>query len=58
MANIDLGWEIEGQMTPEESVSAMLEVIPSKGLEQSGSFWTWENKVGVNCFSQAHEDIC
>jgi hypothetical protein len=45
MANIDLGWTVEGQMTPEESVSAVLKVIPSKNLEDSGTFWTWENKV-------------
>ena len=47
MANIDLGWEVEGQMTPEESVSAVLKVIPTKTLEDSGTFWTWEDKV---CF--------
>ncbi|KIW06261.1 uncharacterized protein PV09_02733 [Verruconis gallopava] len=44
MANIDLGWEVEGQMTAEQSVSALLEVIPSKTPDQSGTFWTWENK--------------
>jgi len=46
MANIDLGWEVKGQLTPEESVSAMIPVIVSKGIEDSGTFWTWENKVG------------
>jgi len=45
MANIDLGWEVKGQLTPEESVSAMIPVIVSKGIENSGTFWTWENKV-------------
>ena len=48
MANIDLGWDVEGQMTAEESVSAMLKVIPSKGYRESGTFWTWENKVGLS----------
>jgi len=45
MANIDLGWEVDGIMTPEESVSAMIKVIESKGIQHSGTFWTWENKV-------------
>lgn len=45
MANIPLDWEVEGILTPEESVSAMLRVIPTKTVEQSGTFWTWEGKV-------------
>jgi NAD(P)-dependent dehydrogenase (short-subunit alcohol dehydrogenase family) len=45
MANIDLGWEVDGIMTAQESVSAMIKVIESKGIEDSGTFWTWENKV-------------
>jgi hypothetical protein len=45
MANIDLGWEVDGIMTPQESVSAMIKVIESKGIQHSGTFWTWENKV-------------
>lgn len=46
MANIDIGWEIEGgQISPEESVRAMLDVIPTKDIRQSGSFWTWDNKA-------------
>ncbi|KAI4738466.1 NAD(P)-binding protein [Aureobasidium sp. EXF-12298] len=44
MANIDLGWEVDGIMTPQESVSAMIKVIESKGIQHSGTFWTWENK--------------
>ena len=42
MANIEVGWEVEGIMTPKESVEGMLRVIPEKGIEESGSFWTWE----------------
>ncbi|KAF2100026.1 NAD(P)-binding protein [Rhizodiscina lignyota] len=38
--------EVEGVITAEESVSAMIEVIQSKGIQHSGTFWTWENKVG------------
>ncbi len=45
MANVDLGWAVEGQMTPSESVEACLKVIESKGVEDSGTFWTWENKT-------------
>lgn len=45
MANISLEWEVEGILTPEESVTAMLKVIPMKTIEQSGTFWTWEGKV-------------
>ncbi|KAK6396146.1 hypothetical protein LTR65_010256 [Meristemomyces frigidus] len=45
MANVDVAWEVEGQMTPEESVSACVKTIESKGPGDSGTFWTWENKV-------------
>lgn len=45
MANIQLPWEVQGVITPEESVSKMIEVIKSKGIQHSGTFWTWENKV-------------
>lgn len=45
MANIDVDWEVKGQLTPEESVTAMLPVIESKRPEDSGTFWTWEDKV-------------
>ncbi|KAK5175036.1 uncharacterized protein LTR77_000172 [Saxophila tyrrhenica] len=44
MANIDVDWEVEGQMTPQESVEACLRVIDSKGSEDNGTFWTWENR--------------
>lgn len=45
MANVSLEWEVEGIISVEESVSAMLNVIPGKTLEQSGTFWTWEGRV-------------
>lgn len=45
MANIDIPWEVDGMMTPEQSVSAMFPVIQSKKIQHSGTFWTWENKV-------------
>ena len=45
MANINLGWEVVGQMTPSESVSSCIPVIESKQVGDSGTFWTWEDKV-------------
>lgn len=45
MANVELGWEVEGQMTPAESVESCISVIESKTPAESGTFWTWENKV-------------
>lgn len=59
MANIDLGWEVDGIMTPQESVSAMIKVIESKGIQHSGTFWTWENKVcDFNDMSDRFPDYC
>ncbi len=45
MSNIEIPWEIEGVMTPEQSVSSMIPVIESRGIQHSGTFWTWEGKV-------------
>jgi len=45
MANVNLPWEVEGVITPEESVQKMIDVIQSKGLQHSGTFWTYENKL-------------
>ena len=47
MANVQLPWEVQGIITPEESVMKMIEVIKSKGIQHSGTFWTYENKVGL-----------
>ncbi|GAB7342303.1 hypothetical protein MBLNU457_g0535t1 [Dothideomycetes sp. NU457] len=44
MQNISTGWEVEGIISPQESVTAMIKVIESKGIQHSGTFWTWENK--------------
>jgi hypothetical protein len=58
MANIAVDWEVEGIITPEESVRCMLRVIDEKGwggVDDSGcksgggrrgeaSFWTWEGR--------------
>lgn len=45
MANVQLPWEVQGIISPEESVTKMIEVIKSKGIQHSGTFWTYENKV-------------
>lgn len=45
MAKIEVGWDIGDQLTPEESVSGCLKTIESKTRIDSGTFWTWENKV-------------
>lgn len=45
MANIDLDWDVEGIITPEESVTKMLNVIAEKGREDSGTFWCWDGRV-------------
>ena len=45
MANISLDWEVEGMMSPEQSVAGMIRVIESKTIEDSGTFCTWEGKV-------------
>lgn len=48
MANIEVDWPVEGQMTPEESVSACIKTIESKGPSDNGTFWTWKNEVGAS----------
>lgn len=62
MANIDVGWDVGGQMSPAESISSCLSVIESKGMKDNGTFWTWENKVilltpGYDRYVLIHEAI-
>jgi NAD(P)-dependent dehydrogenase (short-subunit alcohol dehydrogenase family) len=47
MSNLQVPWEVHGIITPEESVMKMIEVIKSKGIQHSGTFWTYENKPYV-----------
>lgn len=49
MASGELGWEVKGQITPEESVSAMMGVIATRGVEDSGTFWCWDGRVSLDC---------
>lgn len=49
-SDIEPSYDIEGVLTPQESVEGMLHVIPTKTLEHSGTFWTWEGRV-------SHEEV-
>ncbi|KIX04317.1 uncharacterized protein Z518_05184 [Rhinocladiella mackenziei CBS 650.93] len=44
MANIDLDWEVEGIISPSESVTKMLMVIGEKDRNDSGTFWCWNGR--------------
>ena len=46
MANVDIGWEVEGIITVQESVKCMLQVVEKKTIQDTGTFWTWEGNVG------------
>jgi len=46
MANVSVGWEIEGIISAQESVAGMLHVVEKKTLQDTGTFWTWEGNVG------------
>lgn len=49
MSKIDITWELDGgQLTAEESVLGMINVIQSKTIEHTGTFWTWKNEVNKN----------
>jgi hypothetical protein len=48
MGKIEISWDLDGgQISAQESVSAMIGVIQSKTIEQTGTFWTWENEVSI-----------
>lgn len=45
-SGVEINWEIEAKiLSVEESVTACIKTIESKGLGDSGTFWTWEDKV-------------
>ena len=48
MANIDLDWEVEGIIKADESIRGMLQVIDSKGKDDTGTFWCWDGRVCTN----------
>ncbi|PGH09489.1 hypothetical protein GX51_00594 [Blastomyces parvus] len=46
MGKIEISWDLDGgQITAEESVVAMVDVVRSKSIKDTGTFWTWENEV-------------
>lgn len=47
MANVSVGWEVDGIISAEESVAGMLLVVEEKTVKDTGTFWTWEGKVPV-----------
>ena len=52
MANVSVGWEVEGIISTEKSVSSMLRVISTKSFRDTGKFFTWEGKV--ESYNQEH----
>lgn len=60
--DVEISWEIEAKiLSVEESVSACVRVIEGKGVEDSGKFWTWEDKVNsllsfAKCSPQANSE--
>lgn len=44
MANVSLGWEVEGIINVDESVAGMVRVVEQKTVLDTGTFWTWEGK--------------
>ncbi|KAJ4522855.1 hypothetical protein HRR83_001355 [Exophiala dermatitidis] len=44
MANINVEWEVEGVIKPDESVEKMLKVIADRDKSQSGTFWRWDGR--------------
>ncbi|KAL4786818.1 putative short-chain dehydrogenase [Aspergillus varians] len=44
MGKTEISWDINGgQISAQESVSALIGVIESKTVKDTGTFWTWEN---------------
>ena len=45
MANISVGWEVDGIITVEHSVASMLKVIATTTPKDTGRFLTWDGRV-------------
>ena len=58
MQNVDVGWEVDGIISAEQSVAGMLRVVESKNIQDTGTFWTWEGVVRLSkisaCVNQAN----
>ena len=48
MGNIEVGWDVDGIISAEESVRNMLRVIESKNVMDSGKFFTWDGRVSIS----------
>ena len=57
MANIELDWEVEGIIQADESIRGMLQVIDSKGRNDTGTFWCWDGRVCIAVATEEHDDI-
>ena len=44
MAKIDTTWEIEGMISPAESIEKMMQVITTRTAADTGTFWRWDGK--------------
>lgn len=45
-SGVDISWEVEARtLSVDESVRACIGVIAGKGVQDSGTFWTWEDRV-------------
>ena len=38
-------WEIEGLVSLEQSVAGMIQVIETKNMRHTGTFWSWDGSV-------------
>jgi NAD(P)-dependent dehydrogenase (short-subunit alcohol dehydrogenase family) len=50
MAEVEVPWEVNGVLSPEESVKGCLQTIEARKPEESGTFWTWKAEVGYTRF--------
>ena len=48
MANISVGWEVDGIISAEQSVAGMLRVVESRTVHDTGTFWTWQGAVSIS----------
>ena len=46
-ADISVGWQVEGIISVEYSVSSMLKVIATTTSGDTGKFLTWEGRVSL-----------
>ena len=47
--SVEVSWDLGAEtLSVEESVKGCVKVIEGKGLEESGTFWTWEDKVSLS----------